>query len=115
VAKNNASPARHEAAVLDARGPSPRDYKNTLAFLATDATRLEEVRQGMRQFLAWRSLRDDHAAQNLDQFQTRQADTKRRTADDAAEARIPETHHWLLVRGRRTPGGRGVGGDPPEG
>lgn len=58
--KESGSTAREEAtAMLDSRGSSPRNYKNTLIFLAADATRLRELRQGVRQFLAWRSIWDE--------------------------------------------------------
>jgi len=106
TAKNNGSAARLEAAViLEARGTSPRNYKNTLVFLASDVTRLKELRQAVRQFLAWKSIWDERDTQNLDHFQTRQADTKRKAADETVEARIPETYQWLLVPGQPDPKG----------
>jgi hypothetical protein len=39
------------------------------------------------------------------QFQTKQAETKRRTADETVEARIPETYQWLMVPGQPDPKG----------
>ena len=55
----------------DARGSSPRNFKNTLVFLAGDANRLRELEQAVRQYLAWSSIWDDRVTLNLDQFQTR--------------------------------------------
>jgi predicted AAA+ superfamily ATPase len=107
TARNENSPARREvAAILETRGSGPRNYKNTLVFLAPDATRLKELRQAVRQFLAWKSIWDDRETQNLDEFQRRQADTKRKTADETVEARIPETYQWLLVPGQPEPKGK---------
>ena len=104
--KDAGSTARKEAtATLESRGSSPRNYKNTLIFLAADATRLRELRQAVRQFLAWRSIWDQKETLNLDQFQTKQADTKRKSADETVEARIPETFQWLLVPGQSDPKG----------
>ena len=43
---------------------------------------------------------------NLDQFQARQAETKRKTADETVDARIPETYQWLIVPGQPDPQGK---------
>ena len=92
------SPARQEAAaILDRRGSSPRNYRNTLVFLAADTTRLKELRQATRQYLAWTSICTERETLNLDPFQTKQAETKCRNADDTVKARIPETYQWLIV------------------
>ena len=107
TAKDAASPARKEAgAVLESRGTSPRNYKNTLVFLAPDATRLRELEQAVRQFLAWSSIWDDRETLNLDQFQMKQADTKRKSAEETVQARIPETYQWLIVPGQPDPQGQ---------
>ncbi|PXF55798.1 MAG: AAA+ family ATPase [Deltaproteobacteria bacterium] len=95
------SPARLEAqTILDNRGNSPRNYKNTLVFLAGDATRLKELQTAIRQYLAWKSIWDEREQLNLDPFQSKQADTKRRNANDTVKARIPETWQWLLAPGQ---------------
>lgn len=105
-ARNADSPARKEAAaILESRGNSPRNYKNTLVFLAADANRLRELENAVRQYLAWTSIWTDRETLNLDQFQTRQADTKRKGADETVAARIPETYQWLLVPGQPDPKG----------
>jgi predicted AAA+ superfamily ATPase len=106
TAKEANSPARGEAAaIMESRGNSPRNYKNALIFLAADTNRLRELRQATRQFLAWTSIWDERETLNLDQFQTKQAETKRRTAEETVEARIPETFQWLLVPGQPDPKG----------
>jgi predicted AAA+ superfamily ATPase len=62
AAKDVASPARMEAAtILEQRSTSPRYCANTLVFLAADRTRLEELEQAARQYLAWKSIEDDTA------------------------------------------------------
>src|SRR5262249_12090952 len=93
------------AAVLEARGASPRNYKNALVFLAADVNRLRELQQGVRQHLAWSSIWKEHEALNLDPFQKKQADTKCESADGTVKARIPETYQWLLVPGQPDPRG----------
>ncbi|MFO0906457.1 MAG: Swt1 family HEPN domain-containing protein [Pirellulales bacterium] len=100
------SPALHEArCILESRGTSPRNYKNTLVFLAGDVNRLRELEQSVRQNLAWTSIWDDRVTLNLDQFQLRQAETKRKSANEAVDLRISEAYQWLLVPGQSDPKG----------
>ncbi|MDR3362113.1 MAG: hypothetical protein LBO64_04655 [Desulfovibrio sp.] len=100
------SPARKETrGILDSRGTNPRSYKNTLVFLAGDAARLNDLKTGIRQFLAWKSIWEGREQLNLDPFQSRQADTKRKNADATVTARIPETWQWLLIPGQSDPRG----------
>ncbi len=104
--RDPASPARREAAtLLDSRGTSPRTYKNTLVFLAADGGRLKDLEQATRQYLAWQSIWEERESLNLDAFQSRQAETKCRTADETVEARIPEAYQWLLVPTQPDPKG----------
>ena len=42
---------------------------------------------------------------NLDPFQTKQAETKRKNSDETVDARIPETFQWLIVPGQSDPKG----------
>ena len=98
TAKEPASPARKQAEeILASRGSSPRTYKNTLVFLAADTTRLQELNHAVKSFLAWKSIREQRVALNLDPFQTKQAETKCKGADETVDIRIPETYQWLLV------------------
>ena len=108
---------RKEAAnILECRGSSPRNYQNALVFLAADATRLEELDQAVRQYIAWDSIWDERETLNLDQFQTKQAETKRKNADETVDARIPETFQWLIVPGQSDPKGEHrVDGDSAPG
>jgi predicted AAA+ superfamily ATPase len=100
------SPARLLAAqIAEHRSTGPRRYRNTLAFLAADATRLNDLEQAVRQWLAWRSIEKDRETLNLDAFQSRQAAIKRTDADKAIEQRIPETYVWLLVPTQPEPTG----------
>jgi hypothetical protein len=73
--------------------------------LAPDANRLRELEQAVRQYLAWNSIWSERVPLNLDQFQTRQAETKRESTDEAVELRIKETYYWLLVPGQPDPKG----------
>lgn len=98
----NAAEARAKA-ILDSRGNAPRLYRNALVFLAPDKTRLQDLDQAARRYLAWNSILDDKEELNLDPQQVKQAETQRTKADEDVEARIPETYQWLLVPVQRNP------------
>ncbi len=83
--------------ILDYRGNIPRTNRNTLVFLAADRNRLEDLKQGVRQYLAWSSIAQESEELNLDAFQSSQVRTKRDEANKSVEARVPETYIWLLV------------------
>ena len=83
--------------VLESRGNSPRLYKNTLAFLAVDKTRLQDLDEAARKYLAWESIVAEKDALNLDPHQVKQAEMQKGTADTVVTARIPEAYQWLLV------------------
>ena len=89
--------------ILDQRGPGPRRYRNMLVFLAADRTRLGELEQAVRQYLAWKSIEAARETLNLDAFQANQANTKREQAEETIRQRIPETYQWLLVPGQPDP------------
>ena len=92
------SPALKQAqAILESRGNAPRIYRNTLVFLAADATRLQELDEAVRRFLAWESIIAEQEHLNLAPQQVRQAETQREVAATEMTTRIPETYRWLLV------------------
>ncbi len=106
TARNMNSQARQEAEqILNQRGQSPRLYRNALVFLAADRTRLGELEQAARHYLAWKSIDTESVALNLDPFQSNQAKNKRKEADDTVARRIPETYQWLLVPTQPNPQG----------
>ena len=53
--------------MLDQRGSGPRTYRNALVFLAPDRQRLQELEQAVRQYLAWKSIDEEHETLNPDQ------------------------------------------------
>src|SRR3989440_1452485 len=98
--RDQSSKARAAAKeMLDLRGNTHRGYRNTLVFLAADRTRLEDLKQGVRQYLAWDSIKREIESEtlNLDTFQRNQVKIKQEEANKSVEARIPETYIWLLV------------------
>jgi hypothetical protein len=81
--------------MLDTRGSSPRLYRNSLVFLAADLTRLQELDEAVRKYLAWESILNDKDALNLSPHQVRQAETQKSAAEGAVMAQLPETYQWL--------------------
>ncbi len=90
-------------AILESRGNTPRLYRNTLVFLAADKTRLQDLDEATRKYLAWESILAEKVTLNLDPQQVKQAETQKIAADSAVTARIPETFQWLLVPIQKTP------------
>lgn len=90
-------------AILDSRGNTPRLFRNTLIFLAADKTRLQDLDEAARRYLAWESILSEKETLNLDPQQVKQAETQKTAADGAVTARIPETYQWLLVPTQQKP------------
>jgi predicted AAA+ superfamily ATPase len=102
--KEEGSPAVTAAkAILELRGNTPRLFQNTLVFLAADKTRLQDLDEAARKYLAWESILDEKVALNLDPLQVRQAETQKTSADGTVTSRLPETYQWLLVPVQATP------------
>ena len=96
--KGKESPAEAAAkAILETRGNTPRLFRNTLVFLAADKTRLQELDEAVRRYLAWESILQEREPLDLSPYQVKQAETQRDAASNAVTARIPETYQWLLV------------------
>jgi predicted AAA+ superfamily ATPase len=84
-------------AIFEKRGTAPRLYRNTIVFLAADKTRLQDLDEAVRKFLAWQSILDEKEKLDLSPHQVKQAETQKTAADGAVTARLPETFQWLLV------------------
>ena len=83
--------------ILETRGTAPRQYKNTLAFIACDGTAAAPLTQAARTYLAWRSISDDREQLNLDVAQTRETEQNMARADETLKARLQEAYSWLLT------------------
>jgi hypothetical protein len=91
--------------ILDQRGSGQRLYRNMLVFLAPDLKRLEELERGSAEFLAWKDIDDRWQELNLDVFQKKQAESKRRDANTGVDSLLSETYHWCLVPHQPDPTG----------
>ena len=101
-------------AIFETRGNAPRIYRNTIVFLAADKTRLQDLDEAARKFLAWESILDEADKLDLTRQQVRQAEEQKTAADGAVTARLPETYQWLLVPTQENPQGPVTLADNPS-
>ncbi len=90
-------------AILASRGSAPRIFQNSLVFLAVDQTRLQDLDEAIRRFLAWESILLEKNELDLSPHQVKQAETQKGSADGAVKGRVPETYQWLLVPVQESP------------
>ena len=90
--EGNSSGELAARAMLESRGNTPRLYRNTLAFLAADKTRLQDLDEAARKYLAWESILTEKVQLNLSPYQVTQAETQKTAADGTVTARLPETY-----------------------
>ena len=90
-------------AILESRGSVPRLYRNSLVFLAVDKTRLQDLDEAVRRYLAWESILGEREPLDLSPYQVKQAEIQKEAASSAVTARLPEAYQWLLVPGQATP------------
>jgi predicted AAA+ superfamily ATPase len=62
--------------ILETRGNAPRLYRNTLIFLAIDKTRLQDIDEAVRRYLAWESILGEKDSLDLSPYQVKQAETQ---------------------------------------
>jgi predicted AAA+ superfamily ATPase len=102
--KDPKSPALEKAReIFEMRGSKPREYRNTLVFLAADKTRLQELYDATGRYLAWVSILNEQTELDLSPFQVAQATTQKQNIEGAVTGRIPETYQWLIVPIQGTP------------
>jgi predicted AAA+ superfamily ATPase len=83
--------------ILSNRGNTPRIYRNMLAFIVPDQDLTTSLKQEVRRYLAWRSIKDDSEDLNLDAAQNRETENNLRRSNETVESRIKEAYCWLLI------------------
>jgi hypothetical protein len=83
--------------ILNNRGTAPRIYRNMLAFVAPDQDLMSSLKQEVRRYLAWQSVKQDSEVLNLDAAQNRETDNNLGRSNETVELRIKEAYCWLLV------------------
>ncbi|MFW6151725.1 MAG: Swt1 family HEPN domain-containing protein, partial [Verrucomicrobiota bacterium] len=105
------SPAMQAANdLLENRGNSPRQYRNTLLFLAADARLMQPLDEAVRLYLAWESINDDRGEDRLDLSagQARQVANRLKQSTETVDQRMHEVFCWLLAPGMSDPKGKDV-------
>ena len=72
-------------------------------FLAVDKTRLQDLDEAARRYLAWESILAEREPLDLSPHQVKQAEIQKEAASSAVTARLPEAYQWLLVPGQSRP------------
>ena len=83
--------------ILNNRGNSPRIYKNMIAFVAPDQDLMSSLKQAVRRYLAWVSIRDDSEDLNLDAAQNRDAANNIQRSNETVNMQLKEAYCWLLA------------------
>lgn len=104
--RNEASVAlTYAKEILEKRGNTPRQFANTLVFLAADAQRFDDLAQAMRLYLGWQHLGAMEEELDLPKSAVKQIAAKVKEFEGAVASRLAETWCWLLVPSKevRTP------------
>ncbi|MDL2259623.1 DUF499 domain-containing protein [Deltaproteobacteria bacterium OttesenSCG-928-K17] len=83
--------------ILNNRGTGPRVYRNMLAFIAPDLDEMNSLKQEVRRYIAWSSIKQDSEDLNLDAAQNRETDNNLKRSNETVDLRLKETYCWLLV------------------
>lgn len=97
ASRTNNEAIRMAEEILNNRGNSPRIYRNMLAFIAPDVDYMSSLKQEVRRYLAWESIKEDSEDLNLDAAQNRETDNNLRRSNETVELRMKEAYSWLLV------------------
>ena len=83
--------------ILNNRGNTPRIYRNMLAFIASDQDLTTSLKQTVRRYLAWKSIKEDSEDLNLDAAQNRETENNLNRNNRTVDDQIKEAYCWLLV------------------
>ena len=88
---------RAATAILETRGNTPRLYRNTLVFLAADKTRLQDLDEAVRKYLAWETIVDEREIRDLSPHQVKQAETPMLNGHWSNQPCISQTVHLATM------------------
>ena len=94
---DNSAAMRAVQDILNNRGASPRIFRNMLAFVAPDESKIGALRQEVKRYIAWTSIMSDKEDLNLDGQQVRETENNLKRSNDTVELRLKETYCWLMV------------------
>ena len=83
--------------ILNNRGTTPRIYRNMVAFIAPEQDLMLSLRQTVRHYLAWKSIKEDSEDLNLDAAQNRETANSLARYDKTVDDQIQDVYCWLIV------------------
>lgn len=83
--------------ILNTRGSAPRTYRNMLAFIAPDQALMPNLKDAVRELLAWESIYDERERLNLDAVQNTETSNNIVRCKNAVQTQMQEVYSWLLV------------------
>ena len=83
--------------ILNMRGDMPRNFRNTLVFVAPAANMVDSIKEAARYHLAWNDILKDKDQLNLDNYQITDAQIKLNESKQAVDSRLSAAYCWLLV------------------
>lgn len=83
--------------ILNNRGTAPRTFRNMLAFVAPDQELMSFLRQEVKRYLAWKSIKEDSEDLNLDTTQIRETQNNLYRVNRTVSDQIQEAYRWLLI------------------
>ena len=86
------------------KGNMPRQYLNSLIFLAPDERNLDSLLSAVAEKRAWQRVKDERLLLNLTANQENQANLRIEQAKNTIDMRIPETWSHILVPTQLDPG-----------
>ena len=99
---DEATPAAQH--ILRHRGTAERTYRNTLLFLTAKSDPIRELKNYVREYLAWQSITQGaRRIQNLTGDRLSQAQTSLRKAGEAIRSTIPKAYRWAIAPAQLNP------------
>ena len=93
---DEATPAAQH--ILTQRDGASRTYKNTLLFLTAKTDAIRDLKEHIRDFLAWKSITEgERRIQNLTGERLSQAQAGRRKAGESIRSTIPKAYRWAIA------------------
>lgn len=92
------NPAINEARkILDKRWNVPRMWKNMLLFMAADYEKLKILKEIVRDYLAWKFVKENSRSLNLDSLQLEDAENNLKRAEDNFKMKTSQAYCKIFV------------------
>lgn len=90
--------------ILTHCGTAGRTHKNTLLFLTAKTDAVRDMKEYIRDFLAWKSItQGERRIQNLTGERLNQAQASLRKADESVRNMIPKAYRWTIAPDQQDP------------